>query len=149
MQPWVWSQNSSPSLNFHRTSGWQQVSLFSLTAKVYQRFSHIQYFISLFSIYNLNSSKMSYGKVLPDPHKCQQVNSHLSSHSSYSNTAMLCFLLPGLYSGCVHVLATYFCHWLCLPHSGAGPMANNNTLPHPFLCFCLVFERDRDKERAS
>lgn len=66
--------------------GWWSVSLFSLTAEVYERFSYIQYFIALPSVYNLACSKMCYDTVLPGrkSYKCQQVNSHLSRHSSYS-----------------------------------------------------------------
>lgn len=74
---------------FFQTStgpGWWSVSLFSLTAEVYERFSYIQYFIDLPSVYNLACSKMCYDTVLPGrkSYKCQQVNSHLSRHSSYS-----------------------------------------------------------------
>lgn len=53
--------------------------------KFMKGFPHsIFYFLILY--YSLNSSKVSYGTVLPgdNPHKCQQVNNYLSSHSSYS-----------------------------------------------------------------
>lgn len=143
-----------PWTSFHRPSGWHPVSLFSsLTAKVYERSFHIQYFISLFSIYNLDSSKTSYGTVLPDPHSCQQVKSHSSSRSSYSNKAMLCFWLPGLHSGCALMcwplsIVTGYAHHT----SGQAPWLTTPPCPTPFCVFVFVWllrETETNRGQAS
>lgn len=82
----------SESLLFHSPSIPASIQNHSLSiskyeVKVYERFSYIQYFISLSSVYNLASSNMSYDTVLPGnkPYVSRSTATCLAIHLILSN----------------------------------------------------------------